>query len=97
VLTCSADRLTWEAENGEKMTQPIHNPAHIKIGNDPKTSPNPTTGTALYTLGAVASGYDLFRETPGPGDDEFIPNDSAQIILKPGDHFYTAESSLNPG
>jgi hypothetical protein len=79
------------------MNQPIQNPVHIKVGNDPLTSPNPTTGSALYILGKVSAGYDLFRETRGPGDDEFIHNNDAPVTLHPGDHLYTAQSSLNPG
>jgi hypothetical protein len=79
------------------MNQPIQNPVHIKIGNEPKVSPNPTTGSALYLLAAVAAGDDLWRETRGPGDDELIRNDATQVTLQPGDHLYTAQSSLNPG
>ncbi|MEQ1939391.1 hypothetical protein ABMA46_14145 [Mesorhizobium sp. CN5-321] len=60
-------------------------------------SPSPTTGAALYTLGQVATGYDLWREVHGKGDDELIANNATQVILKNGDHFYTAQSSLNPG
>ena len=60
-------------------------------------SPNPTTGAALYKLGNVAAGYDLWKEVPGKGDDELIPNNETPIPLKNGEHFYTAQSSLNPG
>jgi hypothetical protein len=60
-------------------------------------SPNPTTGAALYTLGQVPTGYELFREVHGKGDDEPIANNATPVQLKPGDHFYFAQSSLNPG
>ena len=69
----------------------------IHIDKKMYKSPNPTTGAALYTLGKVPAGYDLFEETPGPGDDKLIPNDSTRINLKDGLHFYTAKQSLNPG
>jgi hypothetical protein len=79
------------------MTQPLHNPVHINIDKKPKTSPNPTTGAALYILGEVPASYDLFREVRGKGDDEPIPNDGTQVTLHEGDHFYSAQSTLNPG
>ncbi len=69
----------------------------IIIDKKERKSPNPTTGTALYKLGEVASGYDLWKEVPGKGDDDLIPNDRTPISLKNGEHFYTAQSSLNPG
>jgi hypothetical protein len=69
----------------------------IIIDKKEKKSPNPTTGAALYQLGEVAAGYDLWKEVPGKGDDELIPNDGTPEMLKNGDHFYTAQSSLNPG
>lgn len=79
------------------MAEHSHDEVHIIIDKKEKVSPNPTTGVALYILGAVATGYDLFREVHGKGDDQFILNDSTEETLKPGDHFYTAQSTLNPG
>jgi hypothetical protein len=70
-------------------------PIHIDKQNP--TSPSHTTGAALYVLGSVATGYDLYRETRGQGDDELIRNDDSPVEVKPGEHFYTAQSSLNPG
>jgi hypothetical protein len=74
-----------------------HQTVTIHIDKKTLTSPNPTTGAALYTLGTVPVGYDLFEEVPGPGDDILISNDSTSIELKNGSHFYTAKQSLNPG
>lgn len=72
--------------------------ASIHIGKENYKSPNPTTGQALYALGKVdATQYDLFHEVHGKGDDELIANDMTIIQLKDGDHFYTAQKSLNPG
>lgn len=79
------------------MTQPTKDEVHIIIDKKEHVSPNPTTGAALYLLGNVPSGYDLFREVRGKGDDDFIPNDNSEVTLKNGDHFYTAQSTLNPG
>lgn len=74
-----------------------HNEVSIHIDKANVKSPTPTTGAALYTLGKVPAGYDLFEEVPGQGDDKKIPNDSTEIQLKDGSHFYTAKQSLNPG
>lgn len=73
--------------------------AEVTIHIDKKTlkSPSPTTGAALYAIGQIPAGYDLWREIHGKGDDERIPHDATSIILKDGDHFYSAQSSLNPG
>lgn len=69
----------------------------IHIDKKQYKSPSPTTGAALYALGHVLSGYDLWREVHGKGDDELIANNAAPVVLKNGDHFYSAQSSLNPG
>ena len=69
----------------------------IHIDGKQYKSPSPTTGAALYVLGHVATGYDLWREVHGKGDDELIANDAKPVMLKNGDHFYSAQSSLNPG
>ena len=69
----------------------------IIIDKKERKSPNPTSGAALYKLGDVATGYDLWKEVPGRGDDELIPNNGTVVHLKDGEHFYTAQSSLNPG
>jgi hypothetical protein len=70
---------------------------HITIDRKKFTSPNPTTGHALYILGEIPQGYVLFREADGQGDDELIPNAPVPIELHEGDKFYSAQSSLNPG
>lgn len=70
---------------------------NITIDKKHKESPTPTTGAALYALGQVQAGYDLFRETHGHGDDELIRNDAGQVVLHDGDKFYSAQQTLNPG
>ncbi len=74
-----------------------HEEVSITIDRHHFKSPNPTTGSALYVLGVVASGYDLFHEVHGQGDDVLIPNDNTSVTLKNGDKFYSAQRSLNPG
>ena len=74
-----------------------HQEVSIIIDKKQKESPTPTTGAALYALGQVAQGYELFREVHGKGDDEPIANDASSVSLKPGDHFYSAQKTLNPG
>ena len=75
----------------------LQHDVHITIDRKEFTSPNPTTGHALYALGKTPEGYVLFREAHGSGDDELIPNSAEQIELHNGDKFYSAQSSLNPG
>ncbi len=74
-----------------------HEEVPIQIDNKPHRLSSPTTGATLYNRGPVLPGYDLWREVRGQGDDEFIPNDSTGLQLSPGDRFYSAQSSLNPG
>jgi hypothetical protein len=74
-----------------------HDTVTIHIDKKTLKSPNPTTGNALYALGQIPAGYDLWREVHGKGDDERISNDASQVVLKDGDHFYSAQSTLNPG
>jgi hypothetical protein len=69
----------------------------ITIDKNHFKSPDPTTGAALYVLGGIPADYDLWREVHGHGDDELIPNNNTQIDLKPGDKFYSAQRTLNPG
>lgn len=69
----------------------------IHIDKNKYTSPDPTTGAALYTLGKIPANYDLFEEIHGPGDDKLIPNDNTSIDLKNGLHFYSIKQTLNPG
>jgi hypothetical protein len=70
----------------------------IHIDKKQYKSPNPTTGSALYTLGGVnPNDYDLYRETHGNEDDEQIQNDATSVDLKNGDHFFSVKKKLNPG
>jgi len=74
-----------------------HTTVHITIDKHKFDSPSKTTGEALYRLGGVGVEYDLYQESPGQGDDPLIPNSNVSQTVKNGDHFYTAQRSLNPG
>jgi len=69
----------------------------IHIDRKPYESPNPTTHSALYVLGKVLAGYELFKEVQGDHEDDPIPNDAGTIHLKEDQHFYSAQVTLNPG
>jgi hypothetical protein len=74
-----------------------HHHAQVYIDRKEHTSPNPTTWAALYALGGVKLGYDLYEEEPGPVDDKLVPNDHTEVRLKHFPHFYSAQRDLNPG
>jgi hypothetical protein len=61
----------------------------IHIDQTPYESPNPTTGEALYKLGNVQPGYDLFREVKGDKEDAVVENDAESIHLKEDEHFHS--------
>ena len=68
-----------------------HHPVRIHIDRKPYESPNPTTGSALYGLGHILPGYELFREVEGDHEDRLIPNHEEFIHLQEDEHFYSAE------
>ena len=86
---------------GTEIAENKHNHGHytVKIYVDrvEKTSPDPTTGIALYALGSVPETYVLFREVQGRRDDELVPKTEAPIHLHEWEHFYSAQGKLNPG
>src|SRR6266852_24583 len=61
----------------------------IHIDRKPYESPNPITGVALYALGSVAEGLQLYREAQGNEEDEPIHNDSEKELLTQDEHFYS--------
>lgn len=62
-----------------------------------KVPPGTITGAQIRALPTppIGADRDLWQEVPG-GDDLKI-GDSVTVTLKPGMHFYTAPSSINPG
>ena len=63
----------------------------IHIDRKKYESPNPTTGEALYLLGKVPPGHELYREVQGDEEDKPIHNGNEQIHLKEDEHFYSEE------
>jgi hypothetical protein len=61
----------------------------IHIDQKPYESPSPTTGEALYILGSIQSGLELYREVSGDKEDAPIPNGSEPIHLKEDEHFHS--------
>jgi len=64
-------------------------PVRIHIDEKPYESPNPTTGEALYKLGHVQPGYDLFREVRGDKEDAVVEDDAEPIHLREDEHFHS--------
>ena len=59
-------------------------------------SQNPTTGQHLRSLPPVAEDYDLWLRGHGGEDDRIIePGDT--VVVKAGDHFFTAKKVISPG
>jgi hypothetical protein len=61
----------------------------IHIDREAHESPNPTTGEALYHLGEIEHGEELFREAGGNREDVLVPRDGSHIILTEDEHFYS--------
>jgi len=61
----------------------------IHIDRHPYESSNPTTGSALYILGKVPEGFQLYREATGNEEDEPIHNDNEKERLVQDEHFYS--------
>ena len=54
-------------------------------------SPSPTTGAALYALGKVATGFELYREVTGDREDPEVANGPETILLKENEHFHSGK------
>ncbi len=54
------------------------------------------SGSQLRALVPVPADRDLWFEVPGPKDDVLIKAD-VMYEVKPGSHYYTAPSTINPG
>lgn len=76
-----------------------HEPHEVRVHIDrkPYMSPRVTTHNALYALGGVPEGHELFLEVRGDQEDKPIPRNNDKIELKEDQHFYSAQMSLNPG
>lgn len=75
------------------MSEPEYaDEVRIHIDREAHTSPNPTTGAALYKLADIGAHHELFREVDGDREDEPVPRDETRIHLKLDDHFYSEET-----
>jgi hypothetical protein len=66
-----------------------HHEVRIHIDQHKYESPNPTTGAALYGLGNVAAGLELYREVTGDREDQSVENGPEIIHLKEDEHFHS--------
>lgn len=67
----------------------VHAQVRIHIDREAYKSPNPTTGEALYRLGEIGHGEELFREVGGGQEDQPVPRDDTPIHLTEDEHFYS--------
>ena len=61
-------------------------PSHHMTGKELRALPDPD----------VPDNRDLWLEVPGPADDDLIRPDKTYTV-KPGAHYSTAPSTINPG
>ena len=66
----------------------------IFIDQNSYHSPNPTTGAALYVLGNVQPGMELFREVTGDREDPEVDNGSEVVHLKQDEHFHSGRPEV---
>src|ERR1700677_908942 len=64
----------------------------IFIDQEAYHSTTPTTGAAMYVLGKVETGQELFREVVGDREDPEVPNGSETIHLKEDEHFHSGKA-----
>ena len=65
----------------------------IHIDQHRYESPSPTTGEALYLLGKVAPGSDLYREVEGNREDQPVWDDGEEIHLREDEHFHSGPAA----
>jgi hypothetical protein len=80
------DHIQETAEGVERHSHPT---VRIHIDQHPYHSPNPTTGEALYRLGHLQAGFDLYREVRGDREDPPIDNGPEVIHLTQDEHFHS--------
>jgi hypothetical protein len=74
-----------ETENGMERRPEVR----VHIDQKPYHSPNPTTGAALYALGGVQPGFELYREVQGKHEDTPIEIGPERVHLTQDDHFHS--------
>jgi hypothetical protein len=75
------------SENQQEVEQ--KHQVRIHVDQHPYDSPSPTTGEALYLLGKVAPGSDLYREVEGNREDRPVWSGGNEIHLKEDEHFHS--------
>ncbi|MGO8758023.1 MAG: multiubiquitin domain-containing protein [Terracidiphilus sp.] len=72
----------------------MSNQHRVRIHIDQKhhESPTPTTGEALYVLGNVPVGLELYREVGGDHEDQPVENGPETVHLKEDEHFHSGPS-----
>jgi hypothetical protein len=65
---------------------------HIQINRENVVSPAETKGRALYRLGEIPEGQELFMELEDEAEDRFIPDDATALTLAGGEHFYSQKT-----
>jgi hypothetical protein len=66
----------------------------IHIDQKPHESPTPTTGAALYILGLVQAGLELYREVSGDDEDRPVENGPEEVHLKEDEHFHSGQPKI---
>jgi len=93
--SAQVSRADDAAQRGEYTVSEQHHEVeekrHMRIHIDQKhyESPSPTTGEALYMLGNVAAGMELYREVSGDREDAPIEKGSETVHLKEDEHFHS--------
>lgn len=64
----------------------------IQINRESVVTPAETKGRALYRLGQIPEGQELFLELEDEVEDRFIPDDAATLTLVGGEHFYSQKT-----
>lgn len=83
-------RRTQHVEHNQQA-EGHHHKVRIHIDRRPYESLNPTTGEALYTLGAVPESHQLYREVGGDEEDKSVRKGDEIVHLHEDEHFYSAE------
>ena len=74
----------------EHQPEVQHSPSvRVHIDQHRYESPTPTTSEALYQLGKVAEGLDLYREVEGNREDRPIWDDGEEIHLRQDEHLHS--------
>jgi hypothetical protein len=79
-------------KSGERLVcRPKRHEVRVHIDEEVHSSGNVTTGQALYDLGHVAAGRQLYREVEGNREDTPIFRDGEVFELKQDEHFHSSD------